>query len=219
MERLDDLVKQQQLLLDIDDSAAAAAAATGRTPCEPPSLGSGEDASDAAAAAAAVAAEEGAAGPTTASTARSSLLTAQHLVQLNKLRHGMARHCTASWLCVVARDAAGQRLYITRGHPSHPPGCPPTCPSPHTRTQTGDTFTRTCASSFMHLPMMSASLTASRRASSPWKRDWRTGASLCSTWSSFSRMLPVTTLGLLLAASLCFHCCRCGCALLGLLSL
>jgi pyruvate/2-oxoglutarate dehydrogenase complex dihydrolipoamide acyltransferase (E2) component len=90
-ERFDDLVKQQQLLMEIDEGQAALhgsssrAAAAGATP-QGPAAEAAAAAADAAAAA--IAAEEGAAGPLAAGSVvpRSSVLTPQHHVQLNKLR-------------------------------------------------------------------------------------------------------------------------------------
>ncbi|WIA33521.1 hypothetical protein OEZ86_006646 [Tetradesmus obliquus] len=92
-ERFDDLAKQQQLLLDIEAGQAALAgsstssrlAAAGATP-QGPAAEAAAAAADAAAAA--IAAEEGTAGPLAAGSVvpRSSVLTPQHHVQLNKLR-------------------------------------------------------------------------------------------------------------------------------------
>jgi pyruvate/2-oxoglutarate dehydrogenase complex dihydrolipoamide acyltransferase (E2) component len=104
-ERFDDLVKQQQLLMEIDEGQAALhgssssrAAAAGATP-QGPAAEAAAAAADAAAAA--IAAEEGAAGPLAAGSVvpRSSVLTAQHHVQLNKLR------CVAGtgWLAAVVQ--------------------------------------------------------------------------------------------------------------------
>jgi hypothetical protein len=92
MERFDDLIKQQLLLQGIDEGQAALhgltsgrAPAAGATP-QGPAAEAAAAAADAAAAA--IAAEEGAAGPLAAGgvVSRSSVLTPQHHVQINKLR-------------------------------------------------------------------------------------------------------------------------------------
>jgi hypothetical protein len=102
MERFEDLVKQQQLLMEIDEGQAALhgssssrAAAAGATP-QGPAAEAAAAAADAAAAA--IAAEEGAAGPLAAGSVvpRSSVLTAQHHVQLNKLRCAAGAGCMAA---------------------------------------------------------------------------------------------------------------------------
>jgi hypothetical protein len=102
MERFDDLVKQQLLLQEIDEGQAALhgtssssrVAAAGATP-QGPAAEAAAAAADAAAAA--IAAEEGAAGPLAAGSVvqRSSVLTPQHHVQLNKLRCACAS-CVAA---------------------------------------------------------------------------------------------------------------------------
>lgn len=111
-ERFDDLAKQQQLLLDIEAGQAALAgssnssrlAAAGATP-QGPAAEAAAAAADAAAAA--IAAEEGTAGPLAAGSVvpRSSVLTPQHHVQLNKLRWVILRCCFFAFLSCCACTA------------------------------------------------------------------------------------------------------------------
>jgi pyruvate/2-oxoglutarate dehydrogenase complex dihydrolipoamide acyltransferase (E2) component len=120
MERFDDLVKQQQLLMEIDEGQAALhgsssssrQAAAGATP-QGPAAEAAAAAADAAAAA--IAAEEGAAGPLAAGSVvtRSSVLTPQHHVQLNKLRWAAGTGCVGvcnDFGTLQHSDACGRML-------------------------------------------------------------------------------------------------------------
>lgn len=118
LERFEDLVKQTQLLQEIDDSQAvihssrANSVGLGSMPMGP----AAEAAAAAAdAAAAAIAAEEGTAGPLAANTLqpRSSVLTTQHHLQLNKLRcvpHAVGFFTPVVCLIYVCVCGGGGRL-------------------------------------------------------------------------------------------------------------
>lgn len=101
MERFEDLIRQAQLLAEIEEPGSSSTSSTSRL-----------DGPDAA-----VAAEEGTLGPLAAGVARSSLLTATHHVQLNKLRWDSGR--SSAWVyavltCVCCLDGCGAHLGLRR---------------------------------------------------------------------------------------------------------